>query len=80
MAASDLIDLPGLIDNTKRFVSMRKHRWPVGVRCPLCGSGTVIWDQCNGTQPSAALLITSLPRSCFRPASQRAISRRRWTP
>jgi len=51
MAASDLINLPGLIDNAKCFALVRQHRWPEGVRCPVCGSGTVIRDGCDNTQP-----------------------------
>jgi len=51
MAASDLINLPGLIDNAKCFALVRQHRWPEGVRCPVCGSGTVIRDGCDDTQP-----------------------------
>ncbi len=51
MAASDLINLPDLIDNAKCFALVRQHRWPEGVRCPVCGSGTVIRDGCDDTQP-----------------------------
>ncbi len=39
MAASDLINLSGLIDNAKCFALLRQHRWPQGARCPVCGSG-----------------------------------------
>ncbi len=51
MAASGLINLPGLIDNAKCFAFVRQHRWPEGVRCPVCGSGAVIRDGCDDTQP-----------------------------
>ena len=51
MAASDLINLPGLIDNAKCFALVRQHRWPEGVLCPVCGSGSVIRDGCDDTQP-----------------------------
>ena len=29
---------------------MRRHRWPDGVRCPVCGSDAVIRDGCDDTQ------------------------------
>jgi len=51
MAASDLINLSGLIDDAKCFALVRQHRWPEGVRCPACGSGAVIRDGCDDTQP-----------------------------
>ncbi len=51
MAASDLINLSGLIDDAKCFALVRQHRWPAGVRCPVCGSGSVIRDGCDDTQP-----------------------------
>ncbi len=51
MAASDLINLPGLIDDAKCFALVRQHRWPEGVRCPVCDSGAVIRDGCDDTQP-----------------------------
>jgi len=44
MAASDLINLSGLIDNAKCFAFVRQHRWPEGVRCPACDSSSVIRD------------------------------------
>jgi len=50
MAASDLINLSGLIDDAKCFALVRQHRWPEGVRCPVCGSGAVIRDGCDDTQ------------------------------
>ncbi len=51
MAASDLINLSGLIDDAKCFALVRQHRWPEGARCPACGSGAVIRDGCDDTQP-----------------------------
>ena len=51
MAASDLINLSGLIDDAKCFALVREHRWPEGVRCPVCDSGAVIRDGCDDTQP-----------------------------
>jgi len=51
MAASDLINLSGLIDDAKCFALVRQHRWPEGVRCPVCDSGTVVRDGCDDTQP-----------------------------
>ena len=34
MAALDLFDLSGLMDDAKCFAFVRQHRWPDGVRCP----------------------------------------------
>jgi len=51
MAASDLINLSGLIDDAKCFALVRRHRWPLGVRCPVCDSGAVIRDGHDDTQP-----------------------------
>ena len=31
MAASDLVNLSGLIDDAKCFALVREHRWPEGV-------------------------------------------------
>src|SRR5829696_4931179 len=36
MAASDLVNLSGLLDDAKCFALVRQHRWPDGVRCPGC--------------------------------------------
>src|SRR5215213_2607848 len=44
MAASDLVDLSGLMDDAKCFAFVRQRRWPEGVRCPGCGSDAVIRD------------------------------------
>jgi len=51
MAAPDLINLSGLMDDAKCFAFVRRHRWPEGVCCPGCGSGAVIRDGCDDTQP-----------------------------
>jgi len=51
MAASDLVNLSGLIDDAKCFALVRRHRWPEGVRCPVCDSGAVIRDGHDDTQP-----------------------------
>ncbi len=50
MAASDLVDLSGLMDDAKCFAFVRQRRWPEGVRCPGCGSAAVIWDGRDDTQ------------------------------
>ena len=50
MAASDLINLSGLIDDAKCFAFVRQHRWPEGARCPVCDSGAVIRDGHDDTQ------------------------------
>jgi len=51
MAASDLVNLSGLMDDAKCFAMVREHRWPEGVRCPSCDSSAVIRDGCDDTQP-----------------------------
>jgi transposase-like protein len=50
MTAPDLVNLSALIDDAKCFALVRQHRWPEGVRCPACGSGTVVRDGFDGTQ------------------------------
>ena len=51
MAACDLINLPGLMDDAKCFAFVRQHRWPEGVQRPGCGSPAVVRDGCDDTQP-----------------------------
>ena len=51
MAGSDLVNLSALLDDAKCFAFVRQHRWPEGVRCPLCASPAVIRDGCDETQP-----------------------------
>jgi transposase-like protein len=50
MAASDLVNLSGLMDDAKCFALVRQHRWPEGVRCPACASSAVIRDGCDDRQ------------------------------
>ena len=50
MAAPALVNLSALIDDAKCFALVRQHRWPEGVRCPACGSGTVVRDGFDDTQ------------------------------
>ena len=54
MAASDLINLSGLLDDAKCFTLVRQHRWPEGARRPGCDSGAVIGDGHDDTQPIAS--------------------------
>jgi transposase-like protein len=51
MAASDLVDLSGLMDDAKCFAFVRQRRWPDGVRCPGCGGDAVIRDGHDDMQP-----------------------------
>src|SRR3954466_6743592 len=51
MPASDLVNLSGLLDDAKCFALVRQHRWPERVRCPGCGSDTVVRDGGDDTQP-----------------------------
>ena len=50
MTAPDLVNLSALIDNAKCFALVRQHRWPEGVRCPVCGSGAVVRDGFDESQ------------------------------
>ncbi len=50
MAAADLIDLSGLMDDAKCFAFVRQQSWPEGVRCPGCDSAAVIRDGCDEMQ------------------------------
>ena len=50
MAVPDLVNLSALIDDAKCFALVRQHRWPEGVHCPACGSGTVVRDGFDETQ------------------------------
>jgi transposase-like protein len=50
MATPDLVNLSALIDDAKCFALVRQHRWPEGVRCPACGSSTVVRDGFDETQ------------------------------
>src|SRR5919112_5081966 len=51
MTAPDLVNLSALIDAAKCFALVRQHRWPEGVRCPACGSGSVVRDGFDETRP-----------------------------
>ena len=51
MAIADLVNLPALIDDARCFALVRRHRWPEGVRCPVCGGDAVVRDGHDDTQP-----------------------------
>jgi transposase-like protein len=51
MATPDLVTLSALLDDATCFALVRQHRWPEGVRCPACGSDTVVRDGFDETQP-----------------------------
>jgi len=51
MAAPDLVNLSGLLDDAKCVAFVRQHRWPEGVRCPDCNDEAVIGDGYDDTQP-----------------------------
>src|ERR671921_1521817 len=51
MAAPDLVNLSGLLDDAQCFAFVPQHRWPEGVRCPGCGSDAIIRDGYDDTQP-----------------------------
>src|SRR5207302_11116895 len=50
-AASDLVNLSGLLDDAKCIALVRQLRWLEGVRCLGCGRGAVIRGGCDDTQP-----------------------------
>src|SRR3982750_1414811 len=50
MAVADLVNLSALIEDAKCFALVRQHRWPEGVHCPACGSGTVVRDGFDESQ------------------------------
>src|SRR3712207_3866922 len=50
MTVPDLVNLSALIDDAKCFALVRQQRWPEGVHCPACGSGSVVRDGCDETQ------------------------------
>ncbi len=50
MAAPDLVNLSGLMDDAKCFAFVRQQRWPESVHCPGCGSPAVVRDGCDDTQ------------------------------
>ena len=50
MTIPDLVNLAALIDDAKCFALVRQQRWPEGVHCPACGSGSVVRDGFDETQ------------------------------
>src|SRR3954464_6028972 len=50
MPSTSLVNLSSLIDDAKCYALVRQQRWPEGVRCPACGSATVIRDGRDDTQ------------------------------
>ena len=66
MAASDLVNLSGLIDDAKCFAFVRQYRWPGGVCCAMCNSSAVIRDGCDDMQHEL------LPWNCRKPGQDTA--------
>src|SRR4051794_33512634 len=50
MPSTSLVNLSSLIDDAKCYALVRQQRWPDGVRCPGCGSATVIRHGRDDTQ------------------------------
>src|SRR5919202_6115605 len=50
MSPTSLVSLSSLIDDAKCYALVRQQRWPDGVRCPACGSATVIRHGRDDTQ------------------------------
>ena len=46
-----LVNLSSLIDDAKCYELVRQHRWPEGVRCPVCDSAAVARHGRDDTQP-----------------------------
>jgi transposase-like protein len=46
-----LSNLPSLIDDARCYELVRQHRWPEGVRCPHCDSGSVARHGRDDAQP-----------------------------
>src|SRR4051795_12112462 len=68
MAAPDLVNLLALIEDAKCFALVRQHRWPDGVHCPACGSGTVVRDGFDETQAHrAAVSVQGMHGTLRRP-------------
>src|SRR3982751_3747915 len=51
MPTPTLVNLSSLIDDAKCFELVRQHRWPESVRCPSCGSASVIRHGRDDTRP-----------------------------
>jgi transposase-like protein len=51
MDASPLVNFTALLDDAKCFDLVRQHRWPDGVRCPMCESEFVIRNGHDEAQP-----------------------------
>ena len=51
MPASDLVNLPSLMKDTKYSAPVRQHLWPKGVCYTGCNSPSVIRDGCDDTRP-----------------------------
>ena len=47
MAAPDLVNLSGLMDDAKCFAFVRQRRCPEGVQRPGCGSPAVVRGGCD---------------------------------
>ena len=65
MAASDLVNPSGLMEDAKCFALVRQHHWPEGVHCPGCGSPAVVWDGFDDTQPAGQRYRCKLCASRF---------------
>src|SRR5436309_8435928 len=50
MPSTSLVNLSSLIDDAKCYALVRQQRWPDGVRCPGCGSATVVRHGRDDTQ------------------------------
>jgi len=46
-----MVNIQNLIDDAKCYQAIRKMRWPDGVICPHCSSGSVIKNGRDDIQP-----------------------------
>lgn len=59
MAASDLVNLSGLMEDAQCFALVRQRRCPENVRCPACSGGAVerAVDRGNGIADGRLALV-----------------------
>ena len=46
-----MVNIPDLFDDAKCYQTVREMRWPDGVTCPRCSSGSVIKNGRDDTEP-----------------------------
>lgn len=64
-STSQFVRIGGLIDDSKCFETIRRVRWPNGVRCVCCDSSDVIKHGHDETQPQRQRYRCKSCHSCF---------------